>query len=91
MVSSREPEDFLAEKAGTASENILDGVVEYVSESEDPGYVGGRDDDGIGGFGGVRVGSVVAALRPLAIEPIFDLGWVVSGSEFRHKEAQCLP
>ena len=91
MVSSREPEDFLAEKAGTASENILDRVVEDVSEGKDPGYVGGRNDDGIGGFGGVRVCSVVAALRPLAIEPIFDLGGVVRGCEFRHKEAQCLP
>ena len=91
MVSSREPEDFLPKKAGTASENILDRVVEYVSECEDPGHVGGRNDDGIGGFGGVRVGSVIAALCPLAIEPVFDLSGVVRGSEFRHKEAQCLP
>ena len=91
MVSSREPEDFLTEKAGTASENILDGVVQYVSEGEDPGHVGGRNDDGIGGFGGCWIGSVVAALCPLVIEPILDLGWVVRGSEFRHKEAQCLP
>ena len=91
MVSSREPEDFLAEKAGTASENILDGVVQYVSKGKDPGHVGGRNDDRISGFGGVRIGSVVAALCPLAIEPILDLGGVVRGSEFRHKEAQCLP
>ena len=91
MVSSRKPKDFLAKQAGTASENILDGVVQYVSEGEDPGHVGWRNNDGIGGFGGVRVGSVVAALRPLAIEPVFDLSWVVRGSEFRHKGAQCLP
>ena len=81
----------MAKQAGTASENILDGVVQYVSEGEDPGHVGGRNDDGIGGFGGVRVGSVVAALRPLAIEPVFDLSGVVRGSEFRHKGAECLP
>jgi hypothetical protein len=91
MVSSRKPEDFLAEKAGTASENILDRVVEDVSEGKDTGYVGGRNDDGIGGFGGFRVGSVVAALCPLAIKPILDLGGVVRWGEFRHKEAQCLP
>ena len=91
MVSSREPKDFLAEKASTSSENILDRVVEDVSEGKDPGHVGGRNDNGISWFGGVRVGSVVAALCPLAIEPILDLGGVVRGSEFRHKEAQCLP
>jgi hypothetical protein len=91
MVSSRKPEDLLAEKASTASENILDGVVQDVSKGEDPGNVGGRNDDGIAGFGGVRVGSVVAALCPLAIEPIFDLGGVVRGSEFRHKGAGCPP
>jgi len=81
----------LTEKAGTASENILDGVVQDVSKGEDPGNVWRRNDDGIAGFGGVRVGSVVAALRPLAIEPIFDLGWVVGGSKFRHKGAGCPP
>jgi hypothetical protein len=91
MVGSREPHDFLTEKAGTAGENILDGVVEDVSKGEDPSHVGGRNDDGIRRFGGVRVGLVVSTLCPSSIEAVFDLGWVVRGSEFRHKGAECLP
>jgi len=91
MVSSREPEDFLAEKAGTASATILVRVVEDVSEGEDPSHVGGRNDDGIGRFRGVRVGFVVSTLCPSAIESVLDLGGVVRWSEFRHKGAGCPP
>jgi hypothetical protein len=50
--------------------------------------VGRRNDNRVTWFFGMRIGLVVAPVDPLAIKPIFDLGWVVGWSELRHDAEQ---
>ena len=47
VVGAGKPEDFLAVHPCLASEDVLDGIVEYVTHVKHAGDVGRRDDHGI--------------------------------------------
>ena len=56
VVGAGEPEDLVPGLAGAASEDVLKGVVENVTEGQDSGDIRRRDDDRVrgGGGGGIR-------------------------------------
>lgn len=84
MVGARQPENLHPEEASPTGEDVLNRVVEDMTQSEDSGHIGRRNDDGVSGFGGSGIGSIIAAIDPLGVKPVFDLGGIVTGGEFRH-------
>ena len=84
MIGPRKPENFLPKEASASGEDVLDGVIEDVTEGKDSGDVGWRNDDGITRLFGIWVGPIVTALVPLVVEAIFHLGGLVGWGEFGH-------
>ena len=64
VVGTRYPAGVLAHHAGTAYQNILDGIVKHVSHVENSGHVWRRDDDG------VRFTSVGFRTEKFVVQPI---------------------
>ena len=84
VVGAGQPEDLFAFHARLARKDILDRIVQHVTEREDTGDVRGRNDDGVGGFGRRGVGREALPLDPAVVPFGFDgLGFVVLG-EFSH-------
>ena len=67
VVGAGEPKDFLAVHARLAAEDVLNRVVKDVAHVEHPGYIRRRDDDGIRGLGGLRIGGEATLLQPEVI------------------------
>ncbi len=88
VIGPRKPKDFATEKASTAGEDILDGVIENVAKGEDAGDVGRRNDDGIARFLGIGVSPVVVTFVPLVVKAIFHLGGFVGWGEFGHGDGR---
>jgi hypothetical protein len=84
MVGARQPENLHSEEASPSGEDVLDRVVEDMTQGKDSGHIGWRNDDGVRGFGGSGIGPIIAPIDPLGVKPVFDLGRIVTGGEFRH-------
>jgi len=75
VVRARQPKDFPAVHARLATQDVLDGVVEYVPHMEHARDVGRRDDDGVGRAlvaDARRVGGEATILHPEVIPLFFD-------------------
>ena len=90
VVGAGQPEHFLPEHAGTAGEDVLDGVVQHMAEREDARDVRRRDDDGISRALLAHtsgIGFKAFVIQPALIPAGFDVGWRVGLVEFGHKRA----
>ena len=81
MVCTRHPECILTLHAGTAHQDILNGVVEHVSHVEHTCHIGGRNDDCVG-FTSVGFAGEEFVVKPVLIPFRFDLFWVVFACKF---------
>ena len=78
MVGAGHPAGILALHARTTDKDILNGLVEHVPHVENSGYIGGRDNNGVG-FAAVRPGAEEFMLHPVGIPLVFNLCGVVFG------------
>ena len=83
MIGAGKPHDGSSLLSGPAGENILDRVVEDMSDGQDTGYVGGWDDNGISrlAFRGFTREAII--LFPTSVPSILDLAGVVGFRYFR--------
>ena len=74
--------------ACAAGEDVLERVVEHMSERQDAGHIRRGDDDRVGGLGRGGVGGEETILNPPGIPFIFDglgfVGFVQFGHDGRH-------
>ena len=88
MIGARKPENLMPRLARAAGENVLERVVEHMSERQDAGHIRRGDDDRVGGLGRGGVGGEETILNPPGIPFIFDglgfVGFVQFGHDGRH-------
>ena len=86
VVGPGQPENFLAVHARLAAEDVLDCVVEHVAHVEHAGDIRRRDDDGIRGLGGLRIGGEATLLQPEVIPFVLHGLRFVGFGNFGHKK-----
>ena len=72
MIRTRKPEDLVSGLASAAGEDVLQCVVENMSERENSSDIGWRNDDGESRFGGRGIGLKETLVDPPGIPFIFD-------------------
>ena len=91
VVGAGEPEHFLAQHAGAAGEDVLDGVVQHVAEVEHARDVRRRDDDGIRRTllaDAGRVGLERLVIEPALVPARLHLFRCVGLAQFGHRGVQ---
>ena len=81
VVRTGDPQRVIALHAVVADEDVLKCIVKGVAHVELPGDVWGRNDDGVGSLGLVKVSVEIISLEPEVIDAVFKLGGVVSGGK----------
>ena len=84
VIGTGKPEDFVPRLAGTAGEDVLQGIVEDMAEGEDPRHVRGGDDDRIGGCCGRGIGGEASRVTPAGVPGGLDLTGKIGFGEFGH-------
>ena len=84
VVGTGQPQRLIALHPAPAGEDVLQGVVQRVTDVQLTRDVGRRHDDAIGLFIRVDRGVEVVVLQPVAIYPFLDLRRVVGLVEFCH-------
>ncbi len=84
VIGARHPERVVAVHALVADQDVLERVVERVTQMERPGDVGRRDDDAVGLLGRVGFGVEVAALFPDGVPVRLDTRRIVAVGDFAH-------
>ena len=84
MIHPGQPENFVPEHASASSQNILNGVVEHVPQSQDAGDIRWRNDDGKSGLLRLRIRMEIATIQPELIPLWFNRDWVVGLGKFGH-------
>ena len=77
VIDAGDPDGVESAHAVDAGEDVLEGVVDGVAEVQGAGDVGGRDDDAVGGAGGVGVGGEAVFVQPDFVDRGFYAGGVV--------------
>ena len=78
MVRTRHPEGVVALHAMVAYQQILQGVVERVTDMEHAGYIRRRDDDGKGLFTLLHGRSKCLVLHPVVVPALLYFGEFIS-------------
>ena len=78
VVHARQPEDFEALHPGAAREDVLDRVVQDVTECQHAGNVGRRNDDGERRLARLWIGFKIAIVDPTRVPFGLDRFRVVS-------------
>jgi hypothetical protein len=86
MIHARQPKNFKALHSRAARENVLNGVIEHMTERKHAGDVWRGHHDRERRLRRIRIRNEVAIFRPTLIPFRFDRLWIVSLRKFCHRD-----